>query len=156
MHWAEKEVARLGLSKKLKELGFPQTPDGFYWIQFSGKYHLFFQNELLFDGKDKIKGILTISGLVEPNEVIKAPTSQELSEWLIKKPVIAELGKLYIEYDEAVDKWIICYGKVGKQWVWDDVKVNAYAKMAIWLRKNGHITFNQGGDCSHVLKPVGF
>ena len=33
MNWLEKEVSNLELSKKLKELGFPQKGDGLFWIK---------------------------------------------------------------------------------------------------------------------------
>ena len=138
MYWAEKEVPSLELCKKLKKMGYPQDEDnskffwgGFWWVTtLTQDWHISFG--LNVEWAEENRG-----------NYIKAPTCHELEEWLIKKPVIAELGKLYIEYDEAL-KWIICYGKAGKQCIMDDIKINAYAKMVIWLKENEYINFNKG------------
>jgi len=146
MDWAKKEVASLELNKKLKELGFPQEEPGWFWClrKDSEFYDLFFTMDKMYFYKPKQYEEFFIE-YYHLQDYIKAYTCSELSEWLIEKFIFIKLGRLYIEYDETVDKWVVCYGKVGKEWVWDDVKVNAYAKMVIWLRENGYITFNQGG-----------
>ena len=144
MDWAKKEVSSVELSKKLKELGFPQTPDGYYWVKFSENYDLYFYYDLCFDPeeKEKVWGVHTVSGLVEPAETIKAPTNSELGEWL--PFYLPELGFLRIEKNE--DGFHYYYDAIALKGCYfiEKIEANARAKTLIWLRKNGCITFNQG------------
>jgi len=128
----ELEVPSKELCKKLKELGFPQEGGGWYWYSNikNATWRLIFEPEP-FSYEEDIE------------ECIKAPTCRELGEWLIKKSILLELGNLFIDYDEAVNKWTVCYGKVGKTWVWDDTEPNARAKMIIFLAENGYLKFQK-------------
>lgn len=141
MKWAEKEVASLELSKKLKELGFPQEEPGWFWYAniTNAIYRLIFLKE--FDEKtDK-----------DMEDYIKAPTNSELGEWL---PIVIEDYGLSIY--KTLNGWAIEYEKYNfiegskktlvKIKCDNETEANTRAKMLIFLVENGYITFNQGDN----------
>ncbi len=141
MDWAKKEVPSVELCKRLKELGFPQTPDGYYWAKYAPtiKYKLYFRTEkdffYFYNGQ-----FWTI--LTDPIEIIKAPTNSELGELL--PFYLPELGFLRIEKNE--DGFHYYYDAIALKGCYfiEEIEANARAKTLIWLRKNGCTTFNQG------------
>jgi len=148
MHWAEKEVASLELSKKLKELGFPKNREGWYWVKTT--YPVEWILAIMLDGIWlSVKNYIVIKDEVI-EEIIKAPTCPEIDKWLplyLKKD--AEKGiafnvevyglHLYRTYDNK--GWCITYGTLGRC---ASTLPNAFAEMLICLVENGYITFNQG------------
>jgi len=139
MDWAKKEVANLELSKRLKELGFPQKEPGWFWYAniTNAIYRLIFLEE--FDEKiDK-----------DMEDYIKAYTSSELGEWL---PIVIEDYGLSIY--KTLNGWAIEYEKYNfikgsrktlvKIKCDNETEANTRAKMLIFLVENGYITFNQG------------
>ena len=152
MHWAEKEVASLELSKKLKELGFPQKELGWFWClrKDSEFYDLFFTMDKMYFYKPKQYEEFFIFEYHHLQDYIKAPTCSEMDKWLplyLKKD--AEKGiafnvevyglRLYRTYDNK--GWCITYGTLGRCAF---TLPNAFAEMLICLVENGYIIFNQG------------
>jgi len=138
-----KEVPSLGLCERLKELGYPQNTMGFYWIKFSTRYNLYYQDVLLFDEEGKIWGVKTVNGLTEPIETIKAPTQREIEEWLPDEIVDNGFWGL------IMTKNYIGYGRPTLQIEWlrrirvNYEPVNARAELLIWLRENGYVKFEK-------------
>ena len=144
MDWAEKEVASLELSKKLKELGFPQKEPGWFWYAniTNANYRLIFLEEF----NEKIDK--------DMEDYIKAYTNSELGEWLppllkikdfifflviTKEFVGGEYEwRIYYAFDEIYSSTIL-----NNSSHWDLTEANARAKTVIWLREKGYITFNQ-------------
>jgi len=159
MHWAEKEVASVDLCKRLKELGFPQTPDGYYWVKYAPdiKYKLYFRTKKDFfyfhNGQ-----LWTI--LADPIEVIKAYTYRELSEWLPSYWISwrDKKGRYWIsrirefkcvfnseKYPELPRPIAVALENfIKREYTPTDNEADARAKLLIFLRENGYITFNQG------------
>jgi len=133
----EEEVPLLELCKKLEELGYPQEGDGLYWKTWNWTKWKDWENWDVNFVREENRQLLLSS-----TDFVRAPTCRELGEWLIKKSILLELGDLFIGYDESVDKWTVCYGKVDKEWVWADTEPDARAKMLIWLVENGYVRFD--------------
>jgi len=134
MHWAEKEVANLELSKRLKELGFPQNREGWYWIKTT--YPVKWILAIMLDGIWlSVKNYIIIKDEVI-EEIVKAPTNSELGKWLPEGFHEFKLDNRFWIKDKQDYNYLVN----------DDIEVNARAKMAIWLRENGYITFNQGDE----------
>jgi len=134
MHWAEKEVANLELSKRLKELGFPQNREGWYWIKTT--YPVKWILAIMLDGIWlSVKNYIIIKDEVI-EEIVKAPTNSELGKWLPEGFHEFKLDNRFWIKDKQDYDYLVN----------DDIEVNARAKMAIWLRENGYITFNQGDE----------
>ena len=137
----EKEVPSLELCRRLKELGYPQEGGGYYWISFGERYILISYAEIEFDGNKHPWGIHSPSGLSQPFDYIIAPTLRELGEWLPHqiihdgKAYFLDIGLDNIDYEAYDDSWI-------KQ-VIDQSEPNVRAKMVIWLKENGYITFEK-------------
>ena len=137
MDWAEKEVANLELSKRLKELGFPQNREGWYWIENKAtkKARIEFWN-------DKFEHYLKENK--EYINLYKAPTNSELGEWLLF--YLPELGFLRIEKNEDGFHYYYDGLNITEWYAIEKIEVNARAKIVIWLRENGYITFYQGDE----------
>ena len=145
MTWAEKEVPNLELCRRLKELGFPQDGEGWYWRKFDGfkdsKYEL-----VLIEKWEKDKVILAY-------DIIKAPTCRELNEWLLKAKGSYNIYKWDdYELEYCKDEWQTIQGIGGtfeklipstKQSIEADTLPNTYAKMLIWLVENGYVKFEE-------------
>ena len=132
MDWAKKEVASLELSKRLKELGFPQNREGWYWIKTT--YPVKWILAIMLDGIWlSVKNYIIIKDEVI-EEIVKAPTNSELGKWLPEGFHEFKLDNRFWIKDKQDYNYLVN----------DDIEVNARAKMAIWLRENGYITFNQG------------
>ncbi|MHA1396147.1 MAG: hypothetical protein ACTSSF_00255 [Candidatus Heimdallarchaeaceae archaeon] len=142
MHWAEKEVTSLELSRRLKELGFPQKEPGWFWVVYHDKdgdrVQLLLERE-----RDKKFWQMLRNCNPSYREVIKAPTNSELGEWL--PFYLPELGFLRIEKNEDGFDYYYDRLNITEWYAIEKIEANARAKMAIWLRENGYITFNQGG-----------
>jgi len=153
MDWAEKEVASLELSKKLKELGFPQNREGWYWIKTT--YPVKWILAIILDGIWlSVRNYIVIKDEVI-EEIIKAPTNSELGEWLPPLLKIKDFifflvitqefvggeyeWRIYYAFDEVYSSTIL-----NNSSHWDLTEANARAKTVIWLKENGYITFNQG------------
>jgi len=135
MKWAENEVASLELSRKLKELGFPQNREGWYWVE--NKANKMARIEFW---DDKFEHYLEENK--EYINLYKAPTNSELGEWL--PFYLPELGFLRIEKNE--DGFHYYYDAIALKGCYfiEELEANARTKTLIWLKKNGCITFNQG------------
>jgi len=144
MDWAKKEVANLELSKKLKELGFPQNEPGWFWClrKDSEFYDLFFTMDKMYFYKPKQYEEFFIFEYHHLQDYIKAYTNSELGEWL--PFYLPELRFLRIEKNE--DGFHYYYEAIALKGCYfiEELEANARAKTLIWLRKNGCITFNQG------------
>ena len=145
MHWAKKEVANLELSKKLKELGFPENKEGWYWIKTT--YPVKWILAIMLDGIWlSVRNYIVIKDEVI-EEIIKAPTNSELGEWL--PFYLPELEFLRIEKNEDGFHYYyngIIFTLKKHCYFIEKIEANARAKIIIWLRKNGYITFNQGDN----------
>jgi len=132
----EKEVPSLELCRKLKELGYPQTGGGLYWKKWKDKENW----DVGFVEEEGRQLFLTTV------DFIKAPTLGEMGEVLSAK--IDALG------DES--NWFLRIEKWGDCWYVDLSKFaycicsergkrlpNTYAKMLIWLAKNGYLSFER-------------
>jgi len=154
MDWAKKEVPSVELSKKLKELGFPQKEPGWFWClrKDSEFYDLFFTMDKMYFYKPKQYEEFFIFEYHHLQDYIKAPTCPEMDKWLplyLKKD--AEKGTafnvevyglhLYRTYDNK--GWCITYGTLGRCAF---TLPNAFAEMLICLVENRYITFNQGDE----------
>ena len=143
MDWAEKEVASLELSKKLKELGFPQKEPGWFWClrKDSEFYDLFFTMDKMYFYKPKQYEEFFIFEYHHLQDYIKAYTNSELGELL---PIIEDYS---LSIYKTLNGWAIEYEKY-QQYVKikcdNETEANTRAKMLIFLRENGYITFNQG------------
>jgi len=143
----EKEALNLELSKKLKELGFPQDGGGWYW----GIKN--YQRELLFCNHSQVT--LWIKYHQEElgyREIIKVPTCRELLE-------IKERGIIIdIWYDSSTRRFNVkCLvekedfdnppykEEFGKR------LSDLLAKIRIWLAENGYVKFKRkGGELNEV------
>jgi len=143
----EREVPSLELCRKLKELGYPQTGGGWYWIEEDGKCILVFSK----DGNSYIyeynEGEYLEATL--PENKIKAPTVRELGEWLpakINPDEMLWIGKSY--------KWCIAYGLLIRHSVVfeEEKEADARAKMLIWLRENGYLYFGEDRENKEKTK----
>ena len=135
MDWAKKEVSSVELSKKLKELGFPQTPDGYYWVKYAPniKYKLYFRTEKDFfyfhNGQ-----LWTI--FADPIEIIKAPTYRELGEWLP-----SYWRNWHPEFPCPIA--VALENFIKREYIPTSNEIDARAKLLIFLREAGYITFKQ-------------
>jgi len=140
MDWAKKEVASLELSKKLKELGFPQNEPGWFWYAniTNAIYRLIFLEEF----NEKINK--------DMEDYIKAPTCPEMDKWLplyLEKDTekgiafAVEVYGLHLHRTYDNKGWHISYGTLGRCAF---TLPNAFAEMLIYLAKYGYIAFNQG------------
>jgi len=137
MRWVEKEVTSLELSKKLKELGFPQSKEGWYWVENKAtkKARIEFWD-------DKFEQYLEEN--MEYINLYKAFTNSELGEWL---PIVIKDYGLSIY--KTLNGWAIEYEKINfiegsrKTFVKirsdNETEANTRAKTVIWLRENGYI-----------------
>jgi len=130
MDWAEKEVASLELSKRLKELGFPQNGQGWYWIVYHDRDGD--RVQLLLE-KERDKKFWQMLRNCKPSyrEVIKAPTNSELGEWLPEGFHEFKLDNRFWIKNKQDYSYLVN----------DDIETNARARMVIWLGENGHISF---------------
>jgi len=153
MIWEEKEVASLELSKKLKELKFPQTlEEGWHWVKtkLPAGWLLVLEGQLY-----SVEGsyIVITDDLIE--EIVKAPTNSELGEWL--PFYLPELGFLRIEKNEDGFHYYydgITFTLKKHCYFIEKIEANARAKTVIWLRENGYITFNQGDKDAQPRQPA--
>ncbi len=114
MFEVEKEVSNLELSKKLKELGFPQEGGGWYWRVDEYRKWLSFYTDSEY--KHKI-----------PDEIfIKAPTCLEILEW------IDVAYQKHITSDYLTEK--LTYTP-------EEINPNRLAEDLIWLIENGYVEF---------------
>ena len=136
MNWLEKEVTNIELSKKLKELGFPQDK-GLFWV-YIWKYP---ENKYIWELRlleeplyDETLGI---------TEYIKAYTCSELGEYLRN-----DCPKNYeVFYTQPFDDgFMVC--SIDKDGfseeypdTFDKIEANSRAKAVIWLRRTGCIRF---------------
>ena len=143
MDWAEKEVASLELSKKLKELEFPQNREGWYWIKTT--YPVKWILAIMLDGIWlSVKNYIKIKDeIIE--ESINAPTCPEMGKWLplyldVRKGVLfAEVHRLHLY--RTYDGWCISYGALSRCAF---TLPNAFAEMLIYLVRNEYMSFSQG------------
>lgn len=131
-----KQVPNLELCKKLKELGFPQDGGGWYWDLNNTPPSLVLYRDTKFE---------RIALLDYESRLIKAPTVQELEEWLPYSIVFEKDGSTF---------WLSCHrynpvrwncGYVGYSEVLA-VKsgatiVETMAKLLIRLIEDRHIKF---------------
>ena len=119
---SEREVPSLELCKKLKELGYPQDGEGWYWVEVKSGYKW----------EWKLRLLVNFPYAVD-NYKIKAPTVRELGEWLPEGFNEFKLNnKFWIK-----NKKDCCYV------VSNDTEANARAEMLIWLIENGYVKFKQ-------------
>lgn len=158
-----REVPGLELCKRLKELGFPQDGGGWYWVKYSssGSWVVDFYGIAY-----KVKELLQ-KGLI-----IKAPTVNELDEWLppeINCPYKDSLSRCYLIAWKTVEGWFCGYVPhgctleefkavqvTGGDWrikKWGETKANAYAEMVIWLKSNGYVNFDKRRK-TNAIEPV--
>ena len=123
MKWEEREVPCLELCKKLKELGYPQNEEGFYWVLEKVGYN--YEWKLLF-----VDSSFTIN-----NYKIKAPTFPEMLEWLPSYVWFNKNENLKNKY-EVNDSYHAHTER-------DRTLSNACAKLLIWLRINNYIEFRK-------------
>jgi len=144
MKWAEKEVASLKLSKKLKELGFPQKEPGWFWClrKDSEFYDLFFTMDKMYFYKPKQYEEFFIFEHHHLQDYIKAYTNSELGELL--SFYLPELEFLRIEKNEDGFHYYYDGLNITEWYAIEKIEANARAKIIIWLKENGYITFNQG------------
>jgi len=146
MDWAEKEVANLELSRRLKELGFPQKEPGWFWClrKDSEFYDLFFTMDKMYFYKPKQYEEFFIFEYHHLQDYIKAPTNPESGEWL--PFYLPELGFLRIEKNEDGFHYYydgITFTLEKHCYFIEKIEANARTKTLIWLRENEYITFNQ-------------
>jgi len=149
MKWAEKEVASLELSKKLKELGFPQKEPGWFWYAniTNANYRLIFLEEF----NEKIDK--------DMEDYIKAYTNSELGEWLPPYWISwrDKKGRYWIsrirefkcvfnseDYPELSRPIAVALENfIKREYTPTYNEANARAKLLIFLREIGYITSNQ-------------
>jgi len=149
MNWAEKEVASLELSKELKELGFPQKEPGWFWYAniTNANYRLIFLEEF----NEKIDK--------DMEDYIKAYTNSELGEWLPPYWISwrDKKGRYWIsrirefkcvfnseDYPELSRPIAVALENfIKREYTPTYNEANARAKLLIFLKEIGYITFNQ-------------
>ncbi|RLI67659.1 hypothetical protein DRO91_09950 [Candidatus Heimdallarchaeota archaeon] len=146
-NWAKKEVPNLEVCKKLKELGYPQNLDGWYWVKtgrewklsllYERKYKLLKGKRIVIETDDSVGGI----GF-EVEESIKAPTCRELGEWL--PYYLPELKFLHIERNEDGFHYYYPAEIADEAYVIANNEANARAKIIIFLAENGYIKLETG------------
>ena len=135
-----KEVPRLDLCKRLKELGFPQEGGGYYWD--------FENHELAWVWAAEVR-----------DSLIKAPTCRELGEWLPME--VVEPNYREVPDNDAIS-YLPFYSQHGRQWVYwyqnyyddtlgnfyalADTEADARAQMLIWLAERGYVKFGENTD----------
>ena len=159
-----KEVPDPELCKYLKKLGYPQKGGGWYWdIALSGRLFLILDRKthyLAWDGKHR-------ADILDKNDefyetFVKAPTASELEEWLppkISYPYRNSPSRCYLIAWRTAEGWFCGYiphnctleefkavQVTGEDWrvkAWGETRANAYARMVIWLKNNGYISFDR-------------
>ena len=162
MDWAEKEIASLELSKKLKELGFPQKEPGWFWClrKDSEFYDLFFTMDKMYFYKPKQYEEFFIFEYHHLQDYIKAPTNSELGEWLPPYWISwrDKKGRYWIsrirefkcvfnseDYPELSRPIAVAIENfINREYTPTNNEANARAKLLIFLREAGYITFKQG------------
>ena len=156
MDWTKKEVASLELSKRLKELGFPQNKKGWRWIEIleegkTSNWHLISPYEPP-EEYAYVKGDIV-------NQVIYAPTVRELGEWLPPYWISwrDKKGRYWInrirefkcvfnseDYPELSRPIAVALENfIKREYTPTYNEANARAKLLIFLREIGYITSNQ-------------
>ena len=122
----------LELSKKLKEVGFPQDTY-FYWSKNMDLVHWRVENREFYK--------------VDLRTDIAAPTAEELLEWL--PAYIDKKQGLWLSLEKidtaTKNKYKACYGDEGISYIErvDNTPANAIARMVIYLAKNKIIKFER-------------
>jgi len=143
-----KEVPSLDFCKRLKELRFPQSSGGWYWVEVRGNYRLCFNDVCKENGLNLFYDPYQLYIWRYLNDVIKAPTVGELGERL--PDFIEELGDLKcIFYKDEIGieygKWVKCGDYEITACKYANTEANARAKMLIWLIENKYVSF-EGED----------
>lgn len=129
MNWLKKEVSSLELSKKLKELGYPQKGEGYWWWDICDK-RIFKGESLPIVSANPEQCFSTNkrqNSYIQTNYKIKAPTCRELGEWLTK-------GCIKLE----------TYYKDKFNYAPDTIIPDKLTEGLIWLIENGYISFKKG------------
>ncbi len=137
----EKEVPSLTLSKKLRELGYPQDGGGWYWeIHYEVKTEDI-ETTLPSDYKPTVV-YYEDTPLDELGCIyLKAPTCRELGEWLPSHKDL-QYSKFTGFWKFDKDGYQLCFGdKICFQ---ANNEVIVRAKMLIWLVENGSVKFKKG------------
>ena len=158
MNWLEKEVPKLELCQELKELGYPQDGEGYYWVKTKEGWKLAIKISNLWRivGRylgEKDEESIRFGGChccavdLEIEEKIKAPTCREMEEWLVQ-----DFYGCFFHTAKWKDTWFVYYmDKRGDLWFPNLSKAevegknepDARAKMLIWLVKNKYISFKE-------------
>lgn len=130
----EKEVPKLELCKKLKELGYPQDGGGWYWREEENRSFLGIfvdKSDLGWTLVEYIDGIWMKSPYLEGERLknlIKAPTVRELGEWV-------EVGWHKLPTGTKT-KCCFPYSP-------SEINPNILAKDLLWLIENGYVKFDK-------------
>mgnify|MGYP000132518623 CR=1 FL=1 len=169
MDWAEKEVASLELSKKLKELEFPQNREGWYWIKTT--YPVKWILAIMLDGIWlSVRNYIVIKDEVI-EEIIKAPTNSELGKWLPPYWISwrDKKGRYWIsrirefkcvfnseDYPELSRPIAVALENfIKREYTPTNNEANARAKLLIFLKEIGYLTFKQGDTNAQSRQQIG-
>ena len=134
-----KEVPSFELCERLKELGYPQGQQAWYWrkgVCFPILGLLINKSEWGWTLLEYINGIWTKSPYIYGDSLfnlIYAPTLQELGMWLPPNFYTTKIG----------NEWVCCNDKEMFLLTASETEANARAKILIWLKENGHIEFKE-------------
>ena len=136
-NWAEKEVPSLELCKKLKDLGYPQNGDGWYWVKIRGEWKLIlrYRSEYeLLKGGMVLETDGSVGGIgLEAEGLIRAPTCPEMDGFL---PCY-----VWFNRNENLKNRYEAHDSSHQHSERASSLPDSYAKMLVWLRENGYVIF---------------
>ena len=128
----EQQVTNLKLSKKLKELGYPQEGLWCYVFKPNGE-----EPFLAMHGGHKDWQKADVKKGLEPYKLIVAPTVVELGEWLKDSKVLGQK----VSFGWIPSLWICQIPNLSPPFA-EETEANARAKMLIWLVENDYLKFD--------------
>lgn len=126
MYKPERDIASLELAEKLKELGFSQDGEGFYWRELAKDFWV-----ITYISLPKELEIL------KDFNIIRTPTIAEVLEWL---PEDIEDGRPFF-LEKNYDQYRCGYETVVVKE--DFYPANALTKLLLWAYEHGYVKFEE-------------